>query len=253
MVSNIEPAVPVNYPDPELIAPEAESPMRYPSRNRKAVQKLDPSHNTRGSYDNAMIQYLCMSQVAEKEKQKRLSLHKGLRVWGDKGVAAVKAEPSQIHFRNVFTPVDPQQLSYKEKSEAFESHLFLEEKRNLDKKGRMVTGGNKQREYTPKQEASSPTSHTEAVFSTATIDALEGRSVGIIDLPNAFVQTDLIKNDKPVKIIMIIRGKLAELLCEITPDTYFQYAVRDRKDNMILYVKLLKALYGLMEASLMFY
>ena len=70
MVSNIEPAVPVNYPDPELIAPAAESPRRYPSRNRKQVQRLDPSKSTKGSYDHAMIQYLCMSQVAEKKSKR---------------------------------------------------------------------------------------------------------------------------------------------------------------------------------------
>ena len=117
----------------------------------------------------------------------------------------------------------------------------------------MVAGGNKQRDHTSKQEASSPTSHTEAVFSTATIEALEERDVAIIDLPNAFCQTDVVKDDKPVKIIMIIRGRLAELLCEIAPETYLKYAVRDRKGNLILYVRLLKALYGLMQASLMFY
>ena len=134
-----------------------------------------------------------MEHAVAKHEQKILSLHKGLKVWGEKGLAAVKAELSQIHFRNVFTPVDPETLSSKEKAEALESHLFLEEKRNLDKKGRIVAGGNKQRDYTPKQEASSPTSHTEAVFSTATIDAMENRDVAIVDIPNAFVQTDLVK------------------------------------------------------------
>ena len=64
----------------------------------------------------------------------------------------------------------------------------------------------------------------------------------------------MIKNDKPVKIIIIIMGKVAELLCEIAPDTYLKYAVRDpQKANLILYVRFHEALYGLMEASLMFY
>ena len=71
-------------------------------------------------------------------------------------------------------------------------------------------------------------------------------------MPNAFCQTDVVKDDKPVKIIMIIRGRLTELLCEIAPDTYLKYAVRDKKGNLILYVRLLKALYGLMQVSLMF-
>ena len=72
----------------------------------------------------------------------------------------------------------------------------------------MVAGGNKQRDYTPKQEASSPTSHTEAVFSTATIDAMQERDVAIIDLPNAFVQTDLIKNDKTCENHNDYQGKV---------------------------------------------
>ena len=71
-----------------------------------------------------MVQYICMAQMAEKQEQKRLSLHKGLKVWGEKGMAAVKAELSQIHFRNVFTPVDPLKLTYKERSEALESLLI---------------------------------------------------------------------------------------------------------------------------------
>ena len=32
-------------------------------------------------------------------------------MWGEKGMAAVKAELSQIRFRNVFTPVDPLKLT----------------------------------------------------------------------------------------------------------------------------------------------
>ena len=131
--------------------------------------------------------------------------------------------------------------------------MFLEEKRNLDKKGRIVAGGNKQREYTEKKEASSPTSHTEAVFITAAIEAMEGRDVAIADIPNAFVQTDLIKNEEAVEIIMVIRGKLADFLVEIAPEVYGPVATKDKKGNTVIYVYLLKALYGLMEAALMFY
>ena len=145
--------------------------------------------------------------MVEKQEQKRLSLHKGLKAWLKKGLEDVKYELSQIYFRNVFTIVNSAELTYNEKSEAFEPHLFFKEKKNLENKGRIVAGGNKKRDYTPKQEASSPTSHTEAVLSTTTIDALEGRDLGIIYFSNAFVKTGLIKNDKPFKIIMPFRGK----------------------------------------------
>ena len=54
--------------------------------------------------------------------------------------------------------------------DCLESHLFLEEKKNKDIKERIVGGGNKQRSYVSKQEASSPTSHTESVFCTIGIE-----------------------------------------------------------------------------------
>ena len=120
--------------------------------------------------------------------------------------------------------MDPAELTYQQKREALESHLFLEQKRNLEIKGRVVGGGNKQRDYTSKQEASSPTSHTESIFMTSAIDAMEGRDVAVVDIPNAFVQTDLVKDDKPVKIIMAIRGRLAELLIEIVPEVYKKFS-----------------------------
>lgn len=82
---------------------------------------------------------------------------------------------------------------------------------------------------------------------------MEGRDVAIIDIPNIYCQTDLIKHDNHVKVIMIIREKLAEMLCKIAPETYKRYITKDKKGNLILYVRLLKVLYGLMEASLMFY
>ena len=77
--------------------------------------------------------------------------------------------------------------------------------------------------------------------------------MAIADLPNAFAQTPLIKNDEVVEIIMVTRGQLADLLIEIAPDVYEPVATKDRKGNTVIYVYLLKALYGLMEVSLMFY
>ena len=185
-------------------------------------------------------------------KPEKYSLKKGLKVYGEKGHAAVQSELSQIHDRGVFEPQDPKKLSYQEIRDCLESHLFLEEKRNKDIKGRIVGGGNKQRSYVSKQEASSPTSHTESVFCTIGIEAEEERDVAITDISNAFVQTDLALNGKPVFVLMAIRGVLADMLVKIAPEVYGPYLTKDKKGNSLLYVKLLKALYGLMEASLMF-
>ena len=147
---------------------------------------------------------------------------------------------------NIFKPVNPKFLSPLQNKQTLGSHLFLKEKRDLTIKGCLVAGGDKQRSFTPQTEATSPTPHTESIFITSAIDALEQRDVATIDIPNAFVQTELKRNGKEITIIMVLRGKLAELMIKTAPEVYKKFATKDKNGNVILYVRLLKALYGIM-------
>ena len=52
---------------------------------------------------------------------------------------------------------------------------------------------------------------------------------------------------------MVIRGRLADMLIQIAPDVYKKYDKKDRNGNTAIYVRLNKALYGLMEAPIIFY
>ena len=52
---------------------------------------------------------------------------------------------------------------------------------------------------------------------------------------------------------MVLRGKLAILLIKTAPEVYEKHATKDKNGNVILYVRLLKALYGIMQASLLYY
>jgi len=52
---------------------------------------------------------------------------------------------------------------------------------------------------------------------------------------------------------MVLNGELADMMIQIAPEIYRTYITVDRKGTRILYVKLQKALYGLMRASLLFY
>ena len=54
-------------------------------------------------------------------------------------------------------------------------------------------------------------------------------------------------------VIMVLKAELADMMVQIAPEIYRRYVTIDRKGNKILYVKLQKALYGLMRASLLFY
>ena len=52
---------------------------------------------------------------------------------------------------------------------------------------------------------------------------------------------------------MVLRGELAEMMIHIAPQIYRPYVKMDKKGTPILYVRLKKALYGLLRSSLLFY
>ena len=57
---------------------------------------------------------------------------------------------------------------------------------------------------------------TKSVLITSVIDAKQGRDVMSIDVPNAFVQTEVPQGDE--RTIMKIRGALVDMLSEIDPE-----------------------------------
>ena len=59
--------------------------------------------------------------------------------------------------------------------------------------------------------------------------------------------------DVDEEVIMVLKGELAKMMVQIAPEIYRKYIAVDRKGTKMLYVKLQKALYGLMWASLLFY
>jgi len=98
----------------------------------------------------------------------------------------------------------------------------------------------------------SPTVMTELTMITSIIEVRENRDVATCDIPNAFIQTEVERQDKDRhRTMMKIRGPLVEILCEIDP-TYKQFVVNEYNIQM-LYVHIIKALYGLMISAMLFY
>ena len=88
----------------------------------------------------------------------------------------------------------------------------------------------------------------ESTFITATIVAKERNKVRCYNILSTFVNTDVDKD-----VIMVLKGELVDLMTQIAPEVYRKYVMVDRKVTPTLYMKLQKALYGLMRASLLFY
>ena len=70
----------------------------------------------------------------------------------------------------------------------------------------------------------------------------------MFDLANAFVKAD---NDEFV--LMVLRGRMAELMVRVNPDLCREYIQYSNKGVPMLYVQLSKALYGMLRAALLFY
>jgi hypothetical protein len=159
-----------------------------------------------------------------------LTLKAAIKMWGNEATHAAEAEMKQLHWRNTFKPVRwSELLTSKQKETILESHIFLTKKRTGKIKGRTVAGGNKQRDYIQKEDASSPTVATESVILTSIVDAIEQRHCAVIDIPNTFIQT--VVKDKKRRVIIRIRGMLVDMLVKIAPEVYETYVITDRKGN----------------------
>lgn len=150
----------------------------------------------------------------------QMHINKGIKRFGTRAEDAGKKEMRQIHDRSAVNPLMWDILNPKERDEVIYSLLLIEEKRNLDVKGRCVARGDQQKKYTAKEEVASPTVNTASVFLTPTIEAKERRNTRVHDVPNAFCQAD---ND--VKVIMKLKGKAAEYLILCDPRLYRKFVM----------------------------
>ena len=160
----------------------------------------------------------------------QMHINKGLKKFGSRAEDSGKSEMSQIHNRTAVNPVLWDNLSEKEREEVIGSLLLIEEKRTGDLKGRLVARGDEEKKFTPKEEVSSPTVNTSAVFLTAVIEAKEQRDTRVHDVPNAFVQAD---NED--RVIMKIKGKAAEYLVLCDPRLYRKYAMIEKVSRFFMW------------------
>ena len=159
--------------------------------------------------------FLCQELIEEAPNaatdiMAQLYLKVGMKHWKGKGRAANKSEVNQLYFRYTFTPNHYRYLNTYQKNSILESHMFLKENIDGTIKRRTVEGGNKQMEFTSKEDSSSTTVSTEAVILSCTIHVEEKRGFAVIYIPNAFIQTR-VENENQMAVIKI-RGVLSDLL-----------------------------------------
>jgi hypothetical protein len=213
------------------------------SYNPKAFKRNDREHQM-------MIQGLVEATEApmgDLFMTEQMSLKRGLKMFGKAGADALVAELQQIDYRECIKPTAASELTKQQKRDSLRYLMFLKQKRCGRIKGRGCADGRKQRVYKTKEETSSPTVSTEALFLTSIIDAHEGRQVITLDIPGAFMQSDMDE-----LIHMKLEGAMAELLVRVDPKKYRKFVSKEHGKNVI-YVELTKALYGTLQAALLFW
>ena len=100
--------------------------------------------------------------------------------------------------------------------------------------------------YKNKEDTTSPIITTEAHFLTCLVDAIENRYVATCDVPGAFMHFDI---DEQLHLKQ--EREIAELLVKVDP-TYAEFMSKE-KGKTVIYAELSKALYGTLQASLLFW
>ena len=197
-------------------------------------------------YVDAEAQYLaqCFTQM--------LILPKAVKEFGTQGVQAAKKEVKQLHERKGFRAIAVEELTRQEKQRAMEGLMFVTEKRSGEMKGRLAYNGKPTRAWVGHEEKSSPTAATESILLTIAIDALQKRDIISIDIPNAFIQAKNPRKEVGKRVIMKVRGRLVDWLIELSPADYKDKVVYERGVK-VLYLLVEKAIYGMLEASLIWY
>ena len=170
----------------------------------------------------------------------------GLKHFGEAGAEAIMKELEQLLYRKVMRGRKANTLTKEEKKSALTYLMFLKEKRCGKIKGRGCADGRKQRLYKSKEETSSPTVSLESLFLSCLIDAKEGRDVATVDIPGAFMQAEIDE-----VLFLKLEGDLARLLIRLDPS--YQAYLTYEGGKPVIYTQLSKALYGTLQAALLFW
>ena len=134
-------------------------------------------------------------------------LKKGLKIFGKKIVAASKAKLTQMHRQVCFVPESVKNLTALERKRAMRGLMILTQKRDGKTKGRLAYNGKPTRTWISREKASSSTASQEGIFLTSAVDAHEKRDVMSVDVPNAYIQTDVpLPKDGGDQIMIKITG-----------------------------------------------
>jgi hypothetical protein len=109
-----------------------------------------------------------------------------------------------------------------------------------------VVDGRPQRQLYTKEETSSPTISTDALMLSLLIGATEHMDVATANVAGAYLHAEM-----EDLTLQKMEGESVEIMCNVCED-YIEY-VCHKNGKKVLYLKLLKALYGCVQSALLWY
>jgi hypothetical protein len=176
----------------------------------------------------------------------QMTANAGIRKHGGKAITALLEEFCQLDDKSVFKPLHAKELTTRQKKDALRAINLIKEKRCGRIKGRTCADGRPQRGLYTKEQTASPTVSTDALMLSLMIDALEQRDVATADVTGAYLHADM--NDF---VVIKLTGDAVGLMCKANPK--YQVFTTVEQGQNVLYLQLLKALYGCVQSALLWY
>ena len=184
----------------------------------------------------------------------QMSASRGIIKYGELAVAAIMKEFKQLVHgafpgKPVVEAIKASELSEEDKKTALDAVNLIKVKKDGTVKGRTCANGSKERFYlTPEESVASPTASIESIISTLLVDVYEERDIAIFDIPGAYLHAEMPEKHR---VMLKIKGHFVDIMCRVNPD--FEKHVILEHGKRVLYLKILRALYGCIRSALLWY
>jgi hypothetical protein len=180
-----------------------------------------------------------------------VSVKAAKRLYGQQAEESIDAEMQQLLDNDTWTPRHPHSLTTEERAGVIRSHMFIKEKVDADTgvleriKSRLVAGGNQQ-DRSLYDDLSAPTASTTSVMTFMALAAHERRLLMTLDIKGAFLHADL--KHTGVKLLMRLDREMTAVVVRLLPE---MAEFVDERGCLVVHLD--KALYGLVEAAILWY
>ena len=186
---------------------------------------------------------IMMTQVRKDSEHRQMNVKESVKKYGEDAVKAVLTEYAQLNDYSTFKPILGESLSWEKKKQSLDLITLVTKKRNGTVKGRACANGKKQRRYISKEEVTSPTVQLESLMLSILIDSYEGRNVATADVKGAYLLSDM-----KDFVVVRVHGEALNIMLKVQPE--YNKFLTVEKGKKVLYLQLLKALYGCVQSAL---